>query len=839
MPYSSLPPVKSEPKLELPHFPTVLQAVIFRLWEMVSAERIADVVETTADKICRMAEDMGLPPQGNTEIWREKGYISIIRSVWHLLPYDQLLILLGWEEEKLAFILKEDDFLEIKLGGYKPSCEKVLYRELTADEQAKTKELREVVFTYARRYDDEITAEPFKFFDRPKPKPVYNPDAAPKSCVRITQDWTLSVLTENRICVEFLHDFSEAFARDWGFQIPIGGEMPQNNIVCSLLKKDSSLPEEYHEIEISAGRISVRAAAPAGILRALQHLRHLALAAGGPFFKPGVIKRTPVFETRFIYSYCGLYGNVLDTGTDASFPDALLKGYCETGINGIWIQAVLYQLVEFPFCPQMSVGWERRMNNLNDLIRRAARYGIKVYLYLNEPRAMPHAFFKKYPDIRGFSRDKYTCMCTSSPRVQEYLRSSITSLCKRAPGLGGFFTITCSENQTNCYSHADENTQTCPRCKNRTPAEVIAELNSLIADTAARVDPAVKTFAWTWAWPQLGKEGMTQCIKALSPNVILMCTSEEQLDYEVAGIKNKVSDYTMSKTGPSSLSCRLWKTARETGHQTAAKIQLNNTWENSTVPYIPVYESIIRLMQNLAGEKVSHLMCSWTLGGYPSDNLSLASRFFFRELSPDSIFSYDMALKSMYGKDYPLVKSAVSDFCSAFAEFPFHVNTVYTGPQNAGVSNLLYEHPTGLRATMTCYSYDDLESWRSVYPIEVFKEQFARLSQKWNCGLEKLSGLPDCEWKDIAFACGAVFESSYHQICYIQLRDQYLSGRQPSCKQEILEIVQKELALAVRTYRIMLKNPCIGYEAANHYYTRSSLVEKMLNCCHILHHFGS
>ena len=35
----------------------------------------------------------------------------------------------------------------------------------------------------------------------------------------------------------------------------------------------------------------------------------------------------------------------------------------------------------------------RRIKNLNKLISRAEKYGIKVFLYLNEPRAMPPKFF--------------------------------------------------------------------------------------------------------------------------------------------------------------------------------------------------------------------------------------------------------------------------------------------------------------------------------------------------------------------------------------------------------------------------------------------------------------
>ena len=120
------------------YFPTAMQSFIFRNWEMVSKEKIAEVLETTVENVVLEAERMGLGAQENTDVWMEKGYITIIRANWHLLPYEQLMTLLGWDDEKLSHILKEEDFLDIKLGNFKPACEKVVYRALTAEELAKT-----------------------------------------------------------------------------------------------------------------------------------------------------------------------------------------------------------------------------------------------------------------------------------------------------------------------------------------------------------------------------------------------------------------------------------------------------------------------------------------------------------------------------------------------------------------------------------------------------------------------------------------------------------------------------------------------------------------------------
>ena len=109
-----LPQVKGKPLFPT-HFPTPMQAVIFRNWGMVAKEKIARVLCTSVENVVAEAKRMGLGEQQDTAIWKEKGYITIIKANWHLLPYRQLLMLLGWTEEKLAAILKEEDFLDIKL----------------------------------------------------------------------------------------------------------------------------------------------------------------------------------------------------------------------------------------------------------------------------------------------------------------------------------------------------------------------------------------------------------------------------------------------------------------------------------------------------------------------------------------------------------------------------------------------------------------------------------------------------------------------------------------------------------------------------------------------------
>ena len=62
------------------------------------------------------------------------------------MPYSQLLQLLGMTEDELATVLREEDFLDYKLGD-KPICPTVTWRELTDEERAATAKIKAVMQT--------------------------------------------------------------------------------------------------------------------------------------------------------------------------------------------------------------------------------------------------------------------------------------------------------------------------------------------------------------------------------------------------------------------------------------------------------------------------------------------------------------------------------------------------------------------------------------------------------------------------------------------------------------------------------------------------------------------
>ncbi len=686
-------PSLGEDAIRLPHFPTRHQAFIFRACEYVPMEKIAEILRTDVERVRQAARDMGLPDYAPGNSWLKKGYITIIRRMWHILPYEQLLELLDMDEQTLALLMRDEDFLHVKLSD-KPRCEKVVWRELNDEEKQRTQQIKEMMSSL-----DFSGKRPFEF--------VY-------------------------------HVPSMSFA---------GEER---------------------------------------------------------------------FVTRIIYAFSGLYQHAFDIDSEEFLPDEQLKAYQQLGINGIWTQGILSQLTVFPFDPAVSAGYEERLQRMRALTERLDRYGIKLYLYINEPRYMPIGFFDSHPDIRGHVRGNSGCLCTSTAAVQDYLKDSIESICRAVPLLGGFFTITRSENLTNCYSHSDGKSKPClcPRCKTRSVGEVISELLGCILEGARRVSADVRVFAWSWGWDEHSEE----IIKRLPKGIILLSQSELDIPFEIGGVKANVIDYSMSILGPGALAQKEWKLARECGLEVGAKVQINTTWEASTVPAIPVSPSIEEHMQKLQYEGVRHLLLSWTLGGYPCRNIAAAAKYFYERCNP--VFEDDALCR------------AEQQFVKAFREFPFHIGVLYNGPQNAGPSNLLFEEPTGYHATMTCFAYDDLEKWRGIYPVDVFEEQLSKLCKEWEIGLNLLPE-KESEGTLMAKATFCLFRSSLNQIRFIRARDE---GR---CA-DAVEAARDERYIAEQMLILMNQNAAIGYEAANHYYfSKGQIAEKIINCTHIMDVFSN
>ncbi len=738
---SDLPSGSAPAALAFPHFPDRLHAFVWRNWQLVPTDRLAQVVGAKPKDILRIGRAMGLAkPPRITADQPGRSYITVLRRNWHLLPYEQLLELIDWPAEKLAYALRHDDGVFWKFGSLKPKCDPLKF--VPADEAARARS----------------------------------------------------------------QEISRQLAKD--FPAGVGG-----------------LDEPL-----------------------FQFVSDLSTPPRGPRRPPPASRLSP----RFCHSYFAPFGDPLRDGAADPYPDGYLARLSDAGVDGVWFHIVLSKHAPFPWDAKESEHYEERLRNLRKLVARARQQGVGVYLYLNEPRTQPLAFFESRPQLQGIVAKTpweagTATLCTSVPEVQEYLVEAVASICRAVPDLAGFFTITASESLTHCWSHSGG--EKCPRCGKRLPAEVIAEVIGLYREGMRAANSKGSLTVWDWGWQDAWAEGI---IERLPADAAFMSVSEWSIPIERGGVKTVIGEYSISTIGPGPRATKHWELARKRGLKTLAKIQAGNTWELSAVPYIPALQNVAQHAANLRAAKVDGVMLGWSLGGYPSPNLEVVA-----ELGRDDATTPEAAMLTVAQRRFghalaPAVVQAWREFSAAFSEFPFG-GGLYSAPMQFGPANLLWGEPTNYPAGPVGFPYDDLDGWRTPYPPEVFMRQFEKIADGFEQALTKLKiSVAGSDAKlatreratlaqelNVAEAAAIHFRSTANQASFVWARNTLATAKSKADTQPLFATLERtlreELESARRLYVIQMRDSRIGFEASNqYYYVPLDLAEKVLNCRDLL-----
>ena len=720
--------------IDYDYFPHRQYAFVWRNWTVVPKDKIAQILSTSVENVEALATSMGLPAEQSVEPeWATtRGYITVLRRNWHLLPYEQLTQLLGMSREELKFRLIEDDFLFTKLGKIKPYCQPLSYVEPTVEMKA-----------HAARIASEVA--PF-----------------------------MSTLAAQEPRFGFVREFEQVGLSD------------------------------KSKTESQDG-----------------------------------------FELRMIFPYFAAFGDPLLDHELTTYPEELFRRLSDVGVNGIWVHSVLRMMVEpddkgFP-------GDERaaeRIDGLQLLVNRAAKYGIKIYLYVNEPRALEPEFFTSTEQRKSYGgaiKGDLQTFCPSNPEVLAWLTRSMESLFTQVKGLGGVFTITASENLTTCVSH--NNQHLCENCKDADYEELIASVTAAIEKGVHNAAPDAKVIAWDWGWPEASCE---EIINRLPKQCWFMSVSEWSMPINRGGVKSIIGEYSISTVGPGPRATRNWEYARQAGLKTVAKVQVNSTWELSIVPAIPALDLVAQHAENLSKQSVNGVMLSWSLGGYPSENLKLFQSF-NRGEHADEVLK-DLAMAEYGDKAAALVREAWRACSESFKEYPYHSGVVYFGPQHMGPSNPLLIKPSGFHSTMVGQPHDDLDKWRAVYPTKVWIQQMERSAAGFAEGVKLLAKAREvvdeqhrAQLESLYRRAEAVrihLQSAAEQGRFVEARNNYYFARNSATRNEYIKIMREACAaekkLITDALQVVTRDSSIGYESSNHYfYVPIDLVEAYISILHV------
>lgn len=447
---------------------------------------------------------------------------------------------------------------------------------------------------------------------------------------------------------------------------------------------------EAYIIDVTAEGCVITAADTEGIRRALIYLEDEMIAREGPFLPIGRIERKPWMRRRITRGFFSPTNRPPKNGDELSdnidyYPDEYLNRLMHDGTNGLWIYTSFKQLVPSNIITEYGVGHERRVEKLNRVIEKCARYGIGVYVFAIEPAGIAEELGEKYADMIGQKVGGlfHHTMCPHSPRAKEYCREAGRNLFTLCPGLAGLISITAGERTTSCASPVRCN---CPRCKDLPRGEVLAANVENLRAGVREVKPEAEVVSWTYGHRTWADQDILDYVKNAPDDVMLMQNFDDRGYENQLGVERQAMDYWLSYVGPSELFDITAKATKKHKKHLWAKMQICCSHEIATLPYIPSPGNVYGKMRGAFRLGVEGLMECWYFGNYPCFMSKAAGDLSFVEDFTDEDAYLHRLASITYGRGIaePIVR-AWRLFEKGYRLYPLNIMFSYYSPAHDAV----------------------------------------------------------------------------------------------------------------------------------------------------------
>ena len=319
-------------------------------------------------------------------------------------------------------------------------------------------------------------------------------------------------------------------------------------------------------IEVTPNKISILGDDLKGVLRGGIALEDEMNLAEGPYLLIRNQRYTPMLKMRIVHSGCGI----------DEFPDWQLNAILHAGFTAIDI-----------FVRDIDENGKHQYCNINDIIDRAASFGLDTILYNymrcyihpedeNAPKVIDSIYgrlFRTYPKAAGISLVGESLEFPSKDERtsgKRYLDSCVDGIPDNRPSPGWF----------PCYDYP--------------------LLLNLIVNAIHKVKPDANIVFSTYNWSYLGikerEEFLAKCPKGLTINIAYEMQKKKVID----GVKFSVMDYTASVTEPG----EYFVSEAECVAKNNLDIRVcsntgGNSWDMGAIPYIPVPQLWLKRMRTL------------------------------------------------------------------------------------------------------------------------------------------------------------------------------------------------------------------------------------------------
>lgn len=454
--------------------------------------------------------------------------------------------------------------------------------------------------------------------------------------------------------------------------IVCGGDADIRVISAKSANKDMGSFASYKGFitETDESGITIYAHDSRGAASALYYIEDKMTFIKAPAYKFGTVKNKPMFSPMMVHSVYGL----------DEYPDEYLSRIAHEGRDAILVFTKDVNLVPSGYL------------DFNDLIKRAARYGIDVYAY---------SYIKAY-------------VSPESEEADEFYENTYGRLFRLCPKLKGVTLVGESVEFPSKDPHIAPGRHR-EIAKDGIPADKPSAgwypcydypiwLN-LVKSKVRKYNPDADIVFWTYNWGYHSEEERVKLIESLPTDISLQATFEmfEILDYENS--KGKCADYTLSFAGPGKYFESEAKAAKKRGIRLYSMTNTGGrTWDFGTAPYEPMP---YQWMKRYEGMRAAH--DNWGLSGimethhygfYPSFISKLSKHAFSEPYEPMEDILKEILISEYGSANYEYADKALRLFSEGI--------THYT-PSNAdqyGAYRVGPAYPFNLGANMNIPEYE-------------------------------------------------------------------------------------------------------------------------------------
>lgn len=424
--------------------------------------------------------------------------------------------------------------------------------------------------------------------------------------IEITDNWTVYLpQREDRVLYGAARDLTDYFAvsMDLSLRLQIGGAPTDHSIIYQI---DPTLAGNQYRITVQEGRVVLsgkdgRTAAQAGY-----YLEDLMNLAEGPYLDLQDTLKAPLYDTRMAHSGYGL----------DLYPDQHLSALAHMGFTAILLFVKGYN--------RTAHGYQ----DFNDLIYRAAGYGLDVYVY---------SYLKNdvYPE---------------GEEGKAFYDRLYGDLFRQCPGFKGVILV----GESCEFRSRDDRTTQMMRLENILPnGELKVKdkpspgwwpcwdyplLLTMIRDAIHNVKPEAELVLWSYNWGRVREEPRLELIRNLPDGITLEVTFEMFELLEREGVQDRIADYALYFEGPGKYFISEAKEAKKLDLRLYSMTNTGGaTWDMGVIPYVPAPGQWLRRHQAMRQYHDScgliGLMESHHFGVYPSFITDLAKWMYH---SPDT-----------------------------------------------------------------------------------------------------------------------------------------------------------------------------------------------------------